>query len=221
MPGGRRRWGPPREPVDVTTLSCWQWMEAALDLEETGQRLDDGSFARRLKIKREHAAMMWHHLRKTRLLSESRVGARGRWVLQIPTLCYVATDLDPMDPHGSAADAVTLATDLAVTVGNPLVAMMPPSVVLAKAAAGDEAALDAMVGFAQRADVVLVIGGDPLIEDRFDVVAAQQANVLVVVASPEGDPPFLALRNALMNDARDIPDFWKKNPISQPNSRRR
>jgi hypothetical protein len=218
---GRSRLLPPRDPVDVTTLSCWQWMEAALDLEETGQRIDDRELARRLKIKREHASMMWHHLRKTRLLSESKVGARGRWVLQIPTLCYVVTSLDPMDPHGTAADAVTLATDLAVTVGPPLVTMMPTSVVLSKAATGDDNALDAMVGFAQRADVVLVIGGDPLLEDRFDVVAAQQANVLVVVTSPEGDPPYLALRNALMNDARDTPDFWRKNPISQPHSRRR
>lgn len=211
----------PREPVDVTTLSCWQWMEAAIDLEETGQRIDDRAFARRLKIKREHAEIMWHHLRKTRLLSESRVGARGRWVLGIPTLCYVATSLDPMDPHGSAADAIKLATDLAVTVGPPLVTMMPTSIVLAKAAIGDDDALDAMVGFAQRADVVLVLGGDRLLEDRFDVVAAQQANVLTVIARPEGDPPFLVLRNELMNDARDIPDFWKKNPISRPNSRRR
>lgn len=207
MPRGKRQ--PRLVPVDVASLTRWQWLNAALDLEETGRKIEYRAMASLLRVPQADAHDMLQHLRDNHLINGARVAGRGRWALQIPTLCYIAVSLDPCDPHDSAAAAVALATDITSAIGVPLVSMMPNTVVLAKAAGGDEQALDALVGFSQRADAVLVIGDDPLLEQRFDVIAAQRADVMVTVARP-GDDPRAVLHGALTFDAFDADDFWRR-----------
>jgi hypothetical protein len=212
-------------PVDIASLTRWQWLKTALDLEETGKRIEYIAMASLLRVSRVDAHFMLAHLCDNHLINGGRVSGRGRWALQIPTLCYFAVSLDPMDPHASAAAAVALATDITSAIGVPLVAMMPSTLVLAKAAEGDETALDALVGFSQRADVVLVIDDDPLLEQRFDVVAAQRADVMVTVARP-GEDPRATLHGALTLDAFDAADFWRRArmerlPRKHPDTARR
>lgn len=198
---------PPITPVDPTKLRTTRWLTAALDLEEVGLKITGVAMAPRLRVGPKPAIRVLEFLKDNHLVNEARVTGRGRWHLSIPVLCYVATSLDPLDPHVSAAQSVAAAVDITTAIGHPMTAMMPSTVTLAKAAQGDENALDALVGFAQRADVVLVLGDDPILEERFDVIAAQRADVLVVVARE--DDPAAALRGALTYETTSIDDFWR------------
>lgn len=207
MPRGKRQ--PRLVPIDAASLTRLRWLEVALDLEETGRKIEYRAMASLLQVSQFDAHYMLQHLRDNHLINGARVAGRGRWALNIPTLCYIAVSLDPCDPHATAAGAVALATDITSAIGEPLVSMMPNTVVLSRAAGGDERALDALVGFAQRADAVLVVGDDPLLEQRFDVIAAQRADVMVTVARPVDDPRAV-LRGALTLDALDDADFWRR-----------
>lgn len=190
------------------------WVRAMLALEDEDKPITGGNVGARLEVFPHHARRMIHDLRQAHVLRGDgptlRVAAIGRWAAERPTLCYFATTLDPADPVASSAAAAATALNISTAIGLPLVSFMPPAPLIAKAASGDRMAVDAMSHMATRADVVMVVGTDPLLEVRSDVVAARRADVLTIVDHDED--PMAALLAALTIEMKNLHTWFDCSP---------
>lgn len=153
------------------------WLTAVLELEAAGEPATVAALAEKLHQPRAHTKRMMAKLRDAGVLAGARggarVSARGRWYMGRPVLIYAAAAFD---------QAAGAALDIAAGVGPPAAPLVPAAATLAAAAAGDPWAMEVLITFATRADVVVVVDRDPLTEMRPDVVAAQRADVTTLVA---------------------------------------
>lgn len=168
------------------------WLRAAHQLEDAGEPVTARGVAQILDERMAGSRRMLARLRDKGYLASThargayRLAAPGRWLLGLPVLVYLATPIDAIDPW-DAGDAVIDATaNLVACIGAPAVALAASCTAIGLAADGMVPdAFDALAAIARRADVVVVVGSDPLTEARADVVAAERADALIVLATGE------------------------------------
>lgn len=178
------------------------WLTAILALEDAGHPVTFVTVARHLRARRPHVRRQMAKLRDDGVVAgveRIRLSAVGRWYMGRPVLIYVAAPFDTLTPAACARDQIIAAGQLALSVGPPAGALMPSVETLAAAAGGSVAALAVCSAVAVRADVVAVVGHDPLLEGRADVVAAERADVMVLLA-PEH--PGVVISEALRSGVR-------------------
>lgn len=179
-----------------------EWLEAAAAQEAAGAAITALTLATRLRctcaIARAAVARM---LRGGDLVGPTwarRLGPRGRAELGTSVLVYFAAHLGPESPDSDVDDLMEIAARVtenlrdsaAKGVRVPVAPLLPPRIILRRAATGIIAAHDTLAAFARRADLVVAVtwlSESDVLTARADIVIAERAGVPVLVVT-DGDP---------------------------------
>lgn len=170
------------------------WLRAAHQLEDAGEVVCARGVAKILDERLAGSRRMLARLRDMGYLASAhakgtyRLAAQGRWLLGLPVLVYLAAPFDPIDPWDAGDTVIDATANLAACLGPPAVALAPSCTAIGMATNGMPDAIEALAAIARRADVVVVIGDDPLTAARTDVVAAERSDALIVVAAGASAP---------------------------------
>jgi hypothetical protein len=172
------------------------WLRAAHQLEDAGEVVCARGVAQILDERLAGSRRMLARLRDKGYLASShgkgtyRLAAPGRWLLGLPVLVYLASPIDTIDPWDAGDAAIDATANLVACIGPPAVALAASCTAIGLVSDGAVPdAIDALAAIARRADVVVVVGDDPLTESRADVVAAERADALIVVATGASAAP--------------------------------